>query len=320
MKKTVTLIFLSLLLMIGFTIAQTNVYHHMPDSNAIWRVTYGTGITVDNDNCCNDCLQYQNQISGDTVIGAYTYHKLTKSGVTYYYHYSTACDFSNPTGGFNGYCGAYRDDTSAKKVYVIMRDSSTEALLYDFNLNVGDTIHPVFNLFNCPLITIASIDSILIGNNYRKRWNINFATCGNAASIIEGIGSTFGLFEQLTNFESGGQLVCFSQNDTSLYPSLSLGGCALFTVGLKEVINADETISIFPNPANNTITIRHAVLPAKEESLIISDIFGREIYYQSKSNSTLSTIDISKWNDGVYYWEMISNNGIEGKGKIAVIR
>lgn len=287
--------------------AQTNVYHPMPDSNAIWSVTYGTGTYVDNDGPCCDCSQYQNLITGDTIIGSHTYHKLSKTGVEYYYYAASGCDFGQPTYSMNiAYSGAYRDDTSAKKVYVMIPDSTTEYLLFDFTMNVGDTVHQVFNMYTCPTVTVLSIDSILIGNSYRKRLNLNPAFCGQAASLIEGIGSTHGLFEQLTNFESGGQLTCFSQNDTSLFPSYLSGGCALITVGINGISKLKNQLTITPNPATTSIML-HSQLAINNSLFTIEDVLGNKIHQQTISGND-TQIDISTWSEGVYFYEVIGAN------------
>jgi hypothetical protein len=46
---------------------------------------------------------------------------------------------------------------------------------------------------------------------------------------------------------------------------------------------------------------------------------GSEVYSQTITNSNKSTINISQLSKGVYFWEMIDNNGFEGKGKIVII-
>ena len=43
-----------------------------------------------------------------------------------------------------GYIGALRDDTVAPKVLIVPRDSISEVLLYDFSVEVGDTVDQAF--------------------------------------------------------------------------------------------------------------------------------------------------------------------------------
>ena len=54
--------------------AQTNVYHKFPTNNAMWRESSG-GYQSSN------CKDYQYTISGDTISGSYTYHKIQNFGV-----------------------------------------------------------------------------------------------------------------------------------------------------------------------------------------------------------------------------------------------
>lgn len=72
--------------------------------------------------------------------------------------------------------GLIRNDTSTKKVYTIGPDS----LLYDFSLNVGDSV----KLKYCSSgKVITTIDSVLVGTGYRKRFIFY-----NGNQMIEGIG------------------------------------------------------------------------------------------------------------------------------------
>ena len=82
--------------------------------------------------------------------------------------------------------------------------------------------------------------------------------------------------------------------------------------GVKTSI-AKNVISVYPNPANSTITI-HQSLPASNQQLIITDVIGREIYHQILNNSNQSTIDISRWNEGVYFY-VLRNEMSEVRGK-----
>ena len=83
-------------------------------------------------------------------------------------------------------------------------------------------------------------------------------------------------------------------------------------------IDTKNVIRVYPNPATNILTV-HSQLSILSSQLSITNILGEEIYHQSITN-TQSTIDISKWSNGIYYWELKSANGIEGNGKIAVIK
>src|SRR5439155_16874185 len=121
----------------------------------------------------------------DTIISGKTYHKLF---TTYNLSFITGfCD-----GNGVGYKGATRQDINNRKVFFISPADITEQLLYDFNLQVGDTIKGYLNRFTFMPDTIQSIDSILVGTSFRKTWKL---PCYNI-NIIEGIGSTYGLLVQ----------------------------------------------------------------------------------------------------------------------------
>jgi hypothetical protein len=81
-----------------------------------------------------------------------------------------------------------------------------------------------------------------------------------------------------------------------------------------ENINVNNKIVVYPNPASNTITFHESTVSNNRE-LIISDISGREVYYQSNiNNSTQITINTSSWKNGIYFYELKGNNeNLRGK-------
>jgi len=171
---TLLLIFYSLV-----STGQTSVYHPFPDSSALWNIHFslycfsnGTG----NEN-------YSITISGDTTISAHTYHKLTTPFIQ-------SLSTGICSGPVSGYKGSFRQDTLAHKVFYIPRDSSSEQVLYDFNLHTGDTVKGYLEARAYPKDIVNTIDSVLVGTQYRKRWSINSAY---HIQWIEGVGSTYGL-------------------------------------------------------------------------------------------------------------------------------
>jgi hypothetical protein len=65
-----------------------------------------------------------------------------------------------------------------------------------------------------------------------------------------------------------------------------------------ELIQVNKDFTISPNPASSTINV---YLPKdfKNAKLSVFDVLGKEIY-TIELNSLHSTINISKWNSGVY--------------------
>src|SRR5688572_23693969 len=141
---------------------QTNIYHAFPDSNANWQGHYSANYQI-----TTSYLEYYSYTFGsDTIIGNFNYHKLYipfiyKSGDTINY---TALHTS-------GYQGCIRQDIPNKKVYYILPNDTNIKLLYDFNLQVGDSVKNYVRYYSmCCDLKVASIDSILIGSDYRKIW------------------------------------------------------------------------------------------------------------------------------------------------------
>src|SRR5258705_7649220 len=148
---------LLLLLATIFTLtanAQTSVYHPFPDSSAIWNFHTTQWI-------CNFGgtihSYYSITISGDTLISSQVYHKLLTPFVQ-------SIIMGNCTPYiYSGYKGAIRQDTADRKVFFVPPSASNEQLLYDFNMQVGDTVKGYLESWALPSDTVQSIDSVLVG-------------------------------------------------------------------------------------------------------------------------------------------------------------
>jgi uncharacterized repeat protein (TIGR03803 family) len=73
------------------------------------------------------------------------------------------------------------------------------------------------------------------------------------------------------------------------------------TTGIKSISNK-ESITIYPNPASTFLTINN--LPLTNNELRITDVLGNEVYHQAINNSTQTSINISQWSDGVYFYSL----------------
>ena len=86
--------------------------------------------------------------------------------------------------------------------------------------------------------------------------------------------------------------------DSTAYFSLN---CPLIT-GVVTNGNKSTNINIYPNPSTNSITLNN--LQNLNCDLRFTDILGREIYHQLIINSTQTTIDVSQWSNGVYFYQL----------------
>ena len=204
MKKL--LLFIFTLLLLYFSATSQPYIPLTTDSGTYYRTDYVVGhLGI----CVGLAASYQFQFIGDTIINSTTYKKITKSG--WVDSSLSQCYTATPM----GYQGAMRDDSIQKKVFLIKPGSTTEELVYDFNLIVGDTVRSILydTLSGCPDIVIGYIDSILINSVWHKRWNTTNMGCfAVGAMYVEGIGSLFGLLDYYIEFEGGPDLVCINNN------------------------------------------------------------------------------------------------------------
>lgn len=295
--------------------AQSWVYHPFPTDSAKWREDNG-------DVLCNCCSDYELTNNGDTVISAMVYHKLKYAGANHSmpntayvsggywgcWGGSNNLNYLFHNSGFS-YGGAYREDVLAKKVYYIEPGQTADTLLYDFNLSIGDTLPPSYvndtnSVTTACLNVVSSIDSVLVGGSYHKRFSISnlIDMSADTVFLIEGVGSTTGLLYLIGNqFERKGELLCFSVNDSVLFPS-SVISCASYNVGVGEINEPESYVSIFPNPTNGKFQIK---TEAEINSIEVLDVFGRRILY-SESNQT--EINISNFINGIYFVRMIDSD------------
>lgn len=294
MKK----IFIILFFLIGqkFLFAQTSIYHPFPDSNAVW----GVGSSCI-DVLCGDGADTRYYYIGDTIIGSYLYKKLFGFVVS-----STNNSCCTPSSLiYSGLVGCLRQDTTTRKVYFNTDPSVySDTILYDFTLQAGDTCKTLACL-NCQSngMVIRSIDSILIGAFYRKRYN--FDTLGTCSlSFIEGIGSTGGILGFCTFFEVGSELYCFSENGILLYNgshcqgSPYSGPCNALYSNTNDY-SSGRTIKIFPNPVSDILNIDHNFSDALEINLI--DVFGTTHYKNQIESGKTSFLYLSELSAGLYF-------------------
>ncbi len=298
MKKLYVLIFLLVELDVN---GQTFVYHPFPDSSAIWNISSIQSCSITSFDWWTHSYSYH--ITNDTLINGIVYHML---------EVPSEVIVTNGGCGINGswtipghYAGSIRQDILNKKVFIIPPASITEELLYDFDLQVGDTVTGFTQSFASPNDVVNSIDSILIGGNYRKRWNINSL---HSISIIEGIGSTYGLLE----LSPGNAIIdaydatlsCFSNNGITLYPNAGTN-CELIT-SIKHFSPETYSCYLTPNPFNlfSTLTVGNKFENAE---LKIYDCFGK-IIKTDKLNGENYLLNRNNLVNGIYFLQLINNN------------
>lgn len=129
--------------------------------------------------------------------------------------------------------GQIREDTVSQKVWFRTCESDTDGLLYDFSLELGDTVlvdNHYWYYGTAPMIC-DSIDFVSISGEQKKRiflYRLDYPYYP-AETWIEGIGSTIGLLHSGANSipSAGGSidLLCCSQNSNQLWMNPNFPNC-----------------------------------------------------------------------------------------------
>jgi len=289
MKKLILIIIIILIFCYGIK-AQNN-YFKLIDTNKVWNYTDISAHPP-------PFYTYFYRFITDTTI----------NGLQYYIpeHSSDSINWSH----LNCF---FREDITNKKVYILY--NNIEGLVYDFNANIDDTIHLFhygFDTLNgiCEdtcLIKITSIDSVLVGVNYRKRFFFDYINCPNQSDYwIEGIGYEYRLFKQCFDIIGGVSLrfICYYENNTLEYVNPFYGQCFSVLVN-NETENMLNEQLLLRNMDNNYYILQ-SILPIEEIS--IYNLLGIKI----KKYVPLSEkydIDFSHFSTGIYFISVkITNN------------
>lgn len=282
--------------------SQNSFYALFPDSNATWNFHFTAWCGGPN----YADVFYSIVVSGDTVINNQEYDKFAIPSVL--------VNSVGNCGSVNaGYIGALRQDTILRRVYIVPPDSLQEELLYDFTLQVGDTVTGYLHQdYNDPNVVLA-IDSILVGSGYRKRWLIH---PGYNVYFIEGIGSTYGLKKPIPDPNVVDlpdiAFLCFSQNGQTLYPD-TLENCDVIS-SVRSVDTDEGLLKIYPNPSSGSFTVRFPKV--KFDQLILFDLSGRILYQSDVKNKTSKIIrDVPSGN---YILEAVDEMGRKARRKVMI--
>lgn len=279
------------------------------------RWVYHTGETSEPGQQLVHSSDRQDILHGDTLIGGINYFKLYST----FHHQLLVYTFPEQTlYSYDSIGPAYiRYDTTLKMVYYLPHIDSTERLIYDFNLQVGDTV-PLQAWENLP-VTIDSIDTIQVFGMSAKRFflDIEIATLPPENYIIEGLGGSNGLTFLQPTFAalSGGidmtSLTCFEYQD-SLYAPTNSDCPFIDFVSALQPVRDNPTLLIRPNPTPDvfTVTISEDLLHA---TFTIVDALGRVI--QSFKLSDLHTT-AQLHSPGLYFWRVEQSGRLMGAGKL----
>ena len=238
---------------------------------------------------------------GDTLINNFTYKKIAK---------------------YNSIITLLREDTIQKKIWAILPDSTSETLIYDFNLIMGNQI--ILDFVNYPQITyiVDSVDTVTTPLGNRKRINLstNDTTLAPTLTWIEGIGSTYGpiylLDKTLAASTMGGNghclICCYHEVGLQAY----LGSCGIHFASLEGTSCSSFITSVEDSHSNNSnvkayFSASNLLSIQSEEGRIktiqIFSVNG-ELIGQYKINEEHFSILTKRWNKGIYLVRITLDN------------
>lgn len=290
-------------------------YIPIPDTLAVWRQSFGGGGGP------GQVIYLKEQIftAEKVTIASFTYTALRKTG-------HRKPNYSSPQlfGFTDTLFGYFRNDISAQQVlFRYNLNDTSDRILYDFSLNIGDTI-PSTWIGNNWLNVIDSIDTVWMFGTPRKRLlfydysGIPFAT----GAIIEGVGSIHGFAADLTVplEPTWSDLECFSFKDSAYsefaappdfkHPVYSGSSCWLYSE-IKEFEN-HSSITTFPNPFSNQLNISFE--DNEQTTISLYNFLGQLVLQQTFTNNT--TVNTAQLAEGIYIYELRNEAGTVKTGKV----
>ena len=226
-----------------------------------------------------------------------------------------------------------------KKVYISINDS-TEFIMYNFSLNLYDTIYCPFPYFNTTgnisnwrydlkgiKYYVIEIDSLLIDSTYRKviKLQTDYPQ-GTPPQLlynmiwIEGIGSIenplysiFGFGDCYWSFDH-----LLINEDTIYKKEYPIGVISLCDmVEGFEGINKENSITIYPNPFTDYFFINHNITEKNLEVNIVDN--NGHLILNKKISSSTNPINFP-FSRGIYYIEILSGKTILKRDKLIKIK
>lgn len=218
-----------------------------------------------------DCLI----IEGDTVISNNEYYKL-------YDLYN--CDFEY------SYLKGFIRETQDAKIYFLPVNTELEWLLYDFELNVGDSIYSEKD--DC----YVHLDSVATDNTNRKIYYVSYSNKENL-QWIEGVGSNIGLL--MERIVGGFQIfTCCFRNEELIYRIPGYSSC---NITLSNNVNEMPVpFKLYPNPITTEVEIHFNKPIQVDITGEIISVYGAKLKTFNLGKSSKYILDVRSIKPGVY--------------------
>lgn len=253
-------------------VSNAQPYHPFVEEDKIWSV-----FTILNSSITTTFYKFE----GDTLINELPYKYILES-------YDSSMQIWHKT-------NKYIREDSQKKVYLL---EYSEVILYDFSMQVGDTVYLQDITFQYAVID--TIDSVFIDDCYRKRYVFNDFY---QDYWIEGLGSSNSPITPFINFRCNDirfDMACVHQEERLIYQNPNFDTCyILFINSINEYTSDNTILTFFPQPADEYVSFL-----IKDPDYIFTDIIvysfmGQKIKHEKLNLSTLK-YNVSDLPSGLY--------------------
>jgi hypothetical protein len=236
----------------------------------------------------NEYSTYSVKFQEDTIIDGYSYKKIWRSDEE---------DLSD--WAFYGFIRENEDH----QVYLKPPDY-IEGLIYDFGVNVGDSIQALNVYLSSNTIlnfVVLEVDSVLLLDGYRKRILLYEYVNNKEEVWVEGLGSYYGILNSCNNAYGGvcggSEALCYTENNMLAYQNPDFETCYFVaTVGLSSQEN--PSFRVYPNPAKEYVSI---VFPSNRKRKVeVCDFSGKKVlnnlFFEKNILLNLQEVD-----NGIYF-------------------
>lgn len=281
-------------------------YHPFPEDHAAWH-------TMGDNMFSEEIWIFRYALSGDTLIDDVAYRKVVELADTL---------INDPA---NTFFAAIRENDQ-KQVFVRF-PGFEEALLYDFGLEINDTIwfdiggglcYDGFGFWEeTHYKVVVAIDSLMLENGeYRKSWTLT-TEYGAPTTWVEGIGSIdwYGLFNPFISAYAlcgdNYQFVCFKHNDTVLF--LDNPYCESCFCDFSSSVPALDShqasfFEVFPNPSEGVLSLRLTASLPGPCYIELYDMAGQSILSALPFDGDC-TLSLEHYPRGLYLIRMLDGRG-----------
>ncbi len=271
-------------------IASATIAQDYLANEPVWQVRSICGVPAP----CISTDNYNYITAGDSLITGVTWTKVIRQG---WY----MLNWQSPNSPDPNCQGSYQYGPAYHGVRLIRQEGrqlriwadDTDQLLHDFDLVLGSTVPQSYTNWGAD-VTVIAVDSVLVGTEMRARYEL-----GNswAQYLVEGVGSSHGLFEPLTDFfDCGFSLECFGLGSVAFYPEAVGASCWLIMGSDGTTASVQWTLA--PNPADNAVGI--TATGGAEQEVIVRDMRGRIVLQERLSSVPKASLEVGGLPNGCY--------------------